>query len=125
MIAIELYRARIGCFRVLRKKGKSTEKVCCPNVFKMELSLFYMLQTCIIFMYLITLKFNTNMSFLKLAMLLIDGNIESNPGPNIHPFKNRVRFFSPGTHKVWRFCWDSMLMQRSICYRICPCISRP
>ena len=82
MIAIELYRTRIGCFSSgLCKKGKSKkEQVCCrPNVFKTELLLFFV-QTCIIFIYLITLKFNINMSFLKLAMLLIDGDVESNPG---------------------------------------------
>ena len=74
MIAIELYRAaRIGCFSsgLCMKEKSKKEQVCFPpNVFKTELLLFFV-QTCIIFIYLITLKFNINMSFLKWREILI------------------------------------------------------
>ena len=34
------------------------------------------------FIFILTLRFNINMTLKKLSMLLIDGDIESNPGPD-------------------------------------------
>ena len=84
MIVIELYRARIGCFcggKHTRTRHKLNASCFRPTVFKTDLSLYCVVQICIIFIYLITLKFNVNMSFLKLSMLMNHGDIESNPGP--------------------------------------------
>ena len=81
MIAIEEYRARIGCFCTRRGKLKCSKsprhtQACVPPLYFYDL-----LQTFIMFIFLISLKFNVNMAFMKLAMLMMDGDIESNPGP--------------------------------------------
>ena len=55
-----------------------SKKYCKQNLFVID---SYDLSQTLIYIFLITLLFSINMSFLKVAMLLIDGDIESNPGP--------------------------------------------
>ena len=112
MIALELYRVRIGCFCGVARCKLKSKKCCSANFSKPdELPLFYTLQICIIFVYLITFKFNINMSFLKLAMLLIDGDIESNPGPTTYVIKKSVSgSFHQAHTKFGDSGWHSMFL---------------
>ena len=86
MITIEAYRARIGCFcgaqqgkRKSIKPDQNSNQ--CINHTAISANFFDILWTFIIFVFILTLKFNINMTFLKLSMLLIDGDVESYPGP--------------------------------------------
>ena len=47
-------------------------------------------QTFIMFVFILTLRLNINMAFLKLSMLLLDGDIESNPGPVTYKIQKAV-----------------------------------
>ena len=81
MITIEDYRARVGCFCSIARKGK--EKVPkSQNCF--EGGSFYwpdFLLTFFMFICIMTLVLNINMALLKLLLLQIHGDVESNPGP--------------------------------------------
>ena len=81
MITIEAYRARVGCFCSIARKGK--EKVPkSQNCF--EGGSFYwpdFLLTFFMFICIMTLVLNINMALLKLSLLQIHGDVESNPGP--------------------------------------------
>ena len=83
MITIEAYRARIGCyFSKCHKARKHTGTCPKPRSFKTgSIPVPDFVQTFIIFIFILTLKLNINMAILKLSMLLLDGDIESNPGP--------------------------------------------
>ena len=93
MIAIEEYRARIGCFNPYRKTSFQTSSKSQRIYFSEdngEMCFRELMQTLIFFIFILTsnfdvkLKSNINMAFLKMAMLLQSGDIESNPGP---PYK--------------------------------------
>ena len=81
MITIEAYRARVGCFCSIARKGK--EKV--PKSQNcLEGGSFYwpdFLLTFLMFICIMTLVLNINMALLKLSLLQIHGDAESNPGP--------------------------------------------
>ena len=98
MITIEAYRARIGCFSAVARVRR--QKLATPfNSFRAESSNFFdKLQMFIIFVFIITLKFNINMAFLKLS-LLSDGDVESNPGPTT-TYHNIQRSVSGAFHQA-------------------------
>ena len=82
MITIEAYRASIGCFFSKSRGGnKSRRNGSPPTRQTWFFSLPEFLQICITFLFILTLRCNINMAFLKLSLLLIAGDIESNPGP--------------------------------------------
>ena len=83
MITLEAYRARIGCFH---SKGQKAKHQRCSSVQSFKSGNYFSypgecVQTFIMFVFILTLKFNINMATQKLSMLLLDGDIESNPGP--------------------------------------------
>ena len=105
MIEIEAYRARIGCFNLkiskFRKSLNSSEEVYFSDSDSPLHSYVSqeVLQSLIFFILIMTLKSNISTAFLKMAMLLQAGDIESNPGPSYKIEK--VRYFSPSSSKAW------------------------
>ena len=85
MIAIEAYRARVGCFlsrpRAIKNKFQSKTKLNDDADAQSKFCYTEFFQVCIMFLFIVTLRWNINMAFLKLSLLLISGDIESNPGP--------------------------------------------
>ena len=88
MIEIEAYRARIGCFNLKRSKFRKSLNSSEEVYFSDSDSPLHsyvsqeVLQSLIFFILIMTLKSNINTAFLKMAMLLQAGDIESNPGPS-------------------------------------------
>ena len=93
MITIEAYRAKIGCFiSTARNNDKQkllkTHRIPRTVGYK-DGSLFFFLQTFIVFVFIITMQLNISMAFFKL-MLLMDGDIEMNPGPDTYKIQKSV-----------------------------------
>ena len=104
MIEIEAYRARIGsfCAAQQRKRTGSKTRRCGfgfhNNSYNHEVYT-NILHNLIVFVFIITLKFNINMAFLKVSLLLIAGDIESNPGPVDHIRKAVLGSFHQGNDR--------------------------
>ena len=116
MISIEEYRSRIRCFCTSRKNINShkneeyvetSDNNFCPD--------FACLSLFITFFYILTLKFNINMAFLKLSLLLA-GDIESNPGPDYKIQKSVFGHISSRSSKIWRYFRHSMFLYSTTCY---------
>ena len=83
MIAIQEYRARIVCFLSKTRKSMKFKR---PRRFNRDrptqisfyLTVFF--KICLMFLFIVALRWKVNMAFLKLCLLL-GGDIESNPGP--------------------------------------------
>ena len=119
MVTIEAYRASIGCFFVTlnnrytcKKDGKSSvRKVFHRNARRTKSTIHksflrktqesqrssiatFLLPIRLMFLFIITL-ISIDMAFLKVSLLLIDGDIESNPGPS--PIVNKIQKAVLGT----------------------------
>ena len=95
MITIEAYRARIGCFHSKGQSGQRTKRQCSKaQSFKSGNHFAFpeeFVKTFIIFVFILTLKWNINMTIFKLSMLLLlSGDIESNPGPVTYKIQKSV-----------------------------------
>ena len=93
MITIEAYRARIGCFFSKHQSYmyRSQRSFRSKNHAQKSFSYLEFFQVCVMLLYIITLKMNINMAFLKLSLLLLGGDIESNPGPGPASISNRIQ----------------------------------
>ena len=83
MIAIQEYRARIGCFLSKTRKSMKFKRPRRFNRDRPTQTSFYLtvfFKICLMFLFIVALRWKVNMAFLKLCLLL-DGDIESNPGP--------------------------------------------
>ena len=92
MITLEAYRARIGCFH---SKGQKAKHQKCPSFQSFESGGYFsypaeFVQTFIMFVFILTLKLNINLATQKLSMLLLDGDIESNPGPVTYKIQKAI-----------------------------------
>ena len=81
MITIEAYRARIGCFFVKHHRGTQTKKS--HRSFETGCCGWNALFHIWIFLFILTLSIKINMAFLEVSLLLLGGDIESNPGPPV------------------------------------------
>ena len=81
MITIEAYRARIECFFVKHHRGTQTQKS--QRSFETDCCGWNAFFHIWIFLFILTLSININMAFLKVSLLLLGGDIESNPGPPV------------------------------------------
>ena len=121
MITIEEYRAKIGCFCHKAQKCKQKYSKCTFENYRSSLSYPVCLQIFVMFIFILTLRFNINMTLKKLSMLLIDGDIESNPGPDYKIQKTvsgsfhqgHVKFgYSAGTqcscNALYAICYSSV-----------------
>ena len=89
-LTVEAYRARIGCLHSKGqiRKGQRGSKV--PSFKSGSLPYPEFVQTFLMFVFILTLRLNINMAVLKLSMLLLDGDIESNPGPVTYKIQKAV-----------------------------------
>lgn len=102
MNTLEAYRAAIGTFY-----GKARNTRNAPTSDDYEtfmrigglLSFETFLQTFFVVAVIIIMELNLNMSFLKLMLLLCDGDIESNPGPTFSIVKSVLGNFHQGNSK--------------------------
>ena len=80
MISIEAYRSSVGSFLpVARRLSKGQDVRNKPDI-KFNPLIFNFLNTFLFVMFFIIIYLNLNMSFIKM-MILLGGDIESNPGP--------------------------------------------
>ena len=93
MITIEAYRARIGCFFVKHHRGTQPQKS--QSSFETDCCGWNTFFHIWIFLFILTtLSININMALLKVSLLLLGGDIESNPGP---PVTGKIQKFVLGT----------------------------
>ena len=84
MISVEAYRACIGTFFVkssTKKKNSKIDRNYYPGSFRTNEDTTHFLRTFGLAFVILILNLNLNFAVLKLLNLLVDGDVESNPGP--------------------------------------------
>ena len=85
MISLEAYRARIGVFLI---RGSRSQNLTKGSGFEEVDATLYFLRNFGICIIILILTLNLNFAVLKLLKLLVDGDVESNPGPTtFNPLK--------------------------------------
>ena len=102
MISIEAYRATIGSYLTKGRQISASAHFSLPNTKHFQFkyitnSLLYFLR--VFGFFILTVYVNMNMSFLKLMNLLIDGDVESNPGPTYTTLKVAQGSFNQANQK--------------------------
>ena len=113
MITIEEYRARIGCFcithnykkhlqkrqnrnrrKAMQKRKNRNQRKAKKKVkrekYNYSYDLFFQWQSFVLMMMFLVITLCTDMSFVRLLLLLLGGDIESNPGPSVNKIQKSV-----------------------------------
>ena len=97
MISLEAYRERIGVFII---RGGRSQNLTKGSGFEEVDATLYFLRNFGICIIILVLTLNLNFAVLKLLKLLVDGDVESNPGPTtFNPLKVVQGSFHQGNPK--------------------------
>ena len=122
MISVEAYRACIGTFFVKSKKNSKIDRNYYPGSFRTNEDTTHFLHTFGLAFVILILNLNLNFAVLKLLKLLVDGDVESNPGPTTYNLLKVVQgSFHQGDPKfgqtagiqcacnsLFSLCWSSI-----------------
>ena len=123
MFYVEAYRACIGTFFVKSKKNSKIDQNFYPGSFRtIEETTHFFLHTFGLAFVILILNLNLNFDVLKLLKQLVDGDVESNPGPTTYDLLKVVQgSFHQGDPKfgqtagiqcacnsLFSLCWSSI-----------------